>query len=145
MKSYTKNSFDVLQDLKHIHIPSNALLFSADAKSMYTNIDTTVRLQSFQAFLELNKDQIPNNFPTNLFLAILELVRSNKIFSFADTKWLQLSGTAMRTLTACAYATITYGHHENTKILTEFAPNLVYYRRYIDDIYKIIQYRNMHV
>jgi hypothetical protein len=101
VKSYMKNSSDVLQDLKHIHIPDNALLFSADAKSMYTNIDTTVGLQSFHAFLEHNKDWIPENFPTELFLKILELVMNNNIFSFADTKWLQLSGTAMGTTAAC--------------------------------------------
>jgi hypothetical protein len=34
-------------------------------------------------------------------------------------------------------ATITYSHHKNTKILTEFAPNLLYYRCYIDDIFGI--------
>jgi hypothetical protein len=137
VKSYTKNSFDVLQDLNHLQIPSNALLFSADAKSMYTNIDTKIGLQSFESFLELNKDLIPNNFPTNLFLTILETVMSNNIFSFAYTKWLQLSGTAMGTPTACAYATIAYGYHENKEILTKFAPNLLYYRRYIDDIFGV--------
>jgi hypothetical protein len=137
VKSYTKNSFDVLQDLKHLQIPSNTLLFSADAKSMYTNIDTKVGLQSFQSFLELNKDQISNNFPTNLFLAILEIVMSNNIFSFAGTKWLQFSETAMGTPAACAYATIAYGHHKNTEILTKFAPNLLYYRFYIDDIFGV--------
>jgi len=35
---------------------------------------------------------------------------------------------------ACAYATVTFGHYENTTILMEFAPQLLYYRCYIDDI-----------
>ena len=35
-----KNSFEVLKDLKELHIPENALHFAADAKLMYTNIDT---------------------------------------------------------------------------------------------------------
>jgi hypothetical protein len=61
----------------------------------------------------------------------------NNVFSFADTFWLQLSGTAMGTPAACNYATISYGHHENTKILTTYAPNLLYYRWYIDDIFGI--------
>lgn len=137
VKSYTKNSFDILQDLKFINTPNNALLFSADAKSMYTNIDTTIRLQSFQDFFECNKVHIPENFPINLFLQILELVMINNIFSFANTKWLQLLGMAMGTPVACTYATITYRHHEKTKILTEFTPNLLYYRRCIDDIFWI--------
>jgi len=72
-----------------------------------------------------------------MFLQVLELVMTNNIFSFGDTTWLQLTGTAMGTPAACAYATITYGQHENTKILTEFSSNLLYYKRYIDDIFAI--------
>jgi hypothetical protein len=43
----------------------------------------------------------------------------------------------MGTPAACAYATITYRQHENTRILTEFLPQLLYYRRYIDDIFGV--------
>jgi hypothetical protein len=62
---------------------------------------------------------------------------SNNIFSFGNTTWLQLSGTAMGTPAACSYATITYGQYENTMILTEFDAQLLYYRGYIDDIFGI--------
>ncbi len=137
IKSYTKNSFDVLEELKNLPIPSNALLFSADAKSMYTNIDTAVGIQTFRDFFVAQEEQIPSSFPINLFLKILELVMSNNIFNFGNTTWLQLSGTAMGTPAACSYATITYGHHENTRILTEFNSQLLYYRRYIDDIFGV--------
>jgi hypothetical protein len=61
----------------------------------------------------------------------------NNIFSFGETYWLQLSGTAMGTPAACAYATISYGHHENTSILPSFKSQLLYYKRYIDDIFGI--------
>jgi len=57
------------------------------------------------------------------------------IFSFSNTYWIQLSGTAMGTPAACSYATITYGHFENTEILMEFHPQILFYRRYIDDIF----------
>jgi hypothetical protein len=61
----------------------------------------------------------------------------NNVFNFADTFWLQLSGTAMGTPVACNYATVTYGHYENTEILPSFKSNLLYYKRYIDDIFGI--------
>jgi len=61
----------------------------------------------------------------------------NNIFSFQDTYWLQTSGTAMGTPVACAYATITFGHYENSILLPNFKSNLLYYRRYIDDIFGI--------
>jgi hypothetical protein len=44
----------------------------------------------------------------------------NSVFSFANTFWLHLASTAMGTPTACSYAMLSYGHHENTEILEEF-------------------------
>jgi hypothetical protein len=40
----------------------------------------------------------------------------------------------MGTPVACNYTTVTYGHYENTEILNSFKSNLLYYRRYIDDM-----------
>ena len=62
---------------------------------------------------------------------------NNNIFTFGDSYWIQLSGTAMGTPVACAYATVSYGPFENAEILTRFNSNLLYYRRYIDDIFSI--------
>jgi hypothetical protein len=45
VKSYIKNSFMVINDLKDLKIPKDALLFSADATSMYINIDTMFKLK----------------------------------------------------------------------------------------------------
>jgi hypothetical protein len=118
-------------------MPKNALLFSADAKSMYTNIDTNLGISTIRDFLESNSDRIPRNFPINMFLNILETVMKNNIFSFASTFWQQLSGTAMGTPIACNYATITYGHFENTVVIPRFKNNLYYYKCYIDDIFGI--------
>jgi len=128
MKSYTKNSFEVIKDLKQLEIPKNAPLFSADAKSMYTNIDTTTGLLTFK--------KISPDFPVTLFLTTLEMLWGITIFNFSDTYWLQLTGTAMGTPAAC-YATITNGHFENIEILTEFHAQILFYRCYIDNIFGI--------
>jgi len=135
--SYTRNSASVIQDLKNLNIPNEARLFAADAKSMYTNIDTSLGLATLRDFLTYNNVHLPPDFPTDFFISIMEVVMKNNILSFMDTYWLQLSGTAMGTPVACSYATITYSHHENTKILTVFQANLLYYRRYIDDIFGV--------
>jgi len=137
VRSYTKNSLDVITDIKLLTLLENVLLFLADAKSMYTNIDTDIGLESIKRFLQDNRNNLPTNFPTDLFQQVLEAVMKNNIFHFADTYWLQLTGTAMGTPTTCSYASITYGQHENTEILTTFSPHLLYYRRYIDDIFGI--------
>jgi hypothetical protein len=35
---------------------------------------------------------------------------------------------------ACTYAMLSFGQYENAQILANFQSNLLYYRRYIDDI-----------
>jgi len=134
IKSHIHNSFQIIEDFKTLELPENALLFSADAISMYTNINTDIGITSIKDFLEINKIKISQDFPHSLFLQVLELVMRNNIFAFADTYWHQRSGTAMGTPAACAYAMITFGHYENTTILQDFTPNLLYYKRYIDDV-----------
>jgi hypothetical protein len=81
---------------------------------MYTNINTDIGIQSIKDFLTDNAQKIPTDFPQELFLQVLECIMKHNIFSFADTYWLQLTGTAMGTPAACAYATITFGHFENS-------------------------------
>jgi hypothetical protein len=117
-----------------LKIPKDALLFSADATSIYTNIETCLAVESIKNLILEHNDALPHNFPTSIILEILTIIMSNNIFSFAETYWLQLAGTAMGTPVACSYVMISFGRHENTEILREFQPNLLYYKRYIDDI-----------
>jgi hypothetical protein len=131
IRSYTKNSFSILEELKNLTLPPGALLFTADATAMYTNITTSVGVANVKQLIELH---LADNYPKDLILNILTLIMDNNIFAFGDTFWLQKSGTAMGTPVACAYATTSYGNHENLHILPKFADNLYYYRRYIDDV-----------
>jgi len=137
VQSYIKNSMSVIQDRKQLQIPDNALLFSPDAVSMYTNIDTQQAILSMRSFIHDNTKNIPNDFHTTLFLQLLEIIMTNNVFSFDDTFWLQLSGTAMGTPAACSYATITYRQHENSQILPKFGQRLLYYKSYTDDIFGV--------
>jgi len=134
IQSHVKNSLNVIEDLKNIVLPKNALIFTADAVSMYTNIKTDIGISTIKDFLSTNLNKIPENFPHELFLQILECIMTHNVFSFSDTYWLQLTGTAMGTPSACSYATITFGHFENSIILENFKHELLYYKRYIDDI-----------
>ena len=133
--SYIKNSTTIIDDLKNLKLEPEARLFTADATSMYTNIDTTTGVNAIRDFIHSNANNISPDFPSDLFLQILTLIMNNNIFSFTDTYWLQLSGTAMGTPVACAYATISFGQYENTHILPAFQQNLLYYRRYIDEFF----------
>lgn len=137
VKSYLKDSYSLIQELKEFKLPDSTLLFTADAKSMYTNIDSASGVSALQELIYTNRKLIPTEFPIELFLQILKVVMDNNIFSFADSYWLQLTGTAMGTPAACSYATLSFGQYENTTLLPAFKDNIIFYCRYIDDIFGI--------
>ena len=127
-----------MASLKRIgQLPPNAKLFTADAVSMYTNIDTSHGLEAMRtAFIQL-ADKIPTDFPDELILDALGIIMRNNVFQFGDTHWLQLNGTAMGTPPACTWATIYYGVHERSCLLANFSSNLLYLGRFIDDMFGI--------
>jgi hypothetical protein len=51
VKSYTKNSTNIINALKNRVFPEGAKLCTADAKSMYTNIDTDTGINTIKDFL----------------------------------------------------------------------------------------------
>ena len=132
--SYIKDSRDLLKEIQTLHIPSDAKIFTADASAMYTNIDTNTGIKAFHDLFDRYAEEIPTDFPQGLFLHVLEIVMNNNVFSFGDTFWLQTDGTAMGTPAAPLYSIITYGVHENTVLLPRYGRNLLYYKRFIDDI-----------
>jgi hypothetical protein len=44
--SYINNSTELIKELKQLQLPPGARVFTADATSMYTNIDTVTGLQA---------------------------------------------------------------------------------------------------
>jgi hypothetical protein len=85
----------VIEDLRNIQLPEGAILFCADAKSMYKNIDNLIGVNALRGFILMNASSLPQSFPSTLFLEILSTVMENNIFEFAGSYWFQMSGTAM--------------------------------------------------
>jgi hypothetical protein len=100
--AYLRDSKQFIDELSTIQLPPNARLFTADAVSMYTNIETTHAINAFRVLLATNA---PKGFPTKMFLTALHMVMTTNIFQFDDTFWVQKTGAAMGTLCACLYAT----------------------------------------
>ena len=62
---------------------------------------------------------------------------TSNVFKFGKTFWHQLIGTAMGTPCACAYATIFFAYFERTNLIPRFEKNLIFYVRFIDDIFGV--------
>lgn len=140
IRSYIRDSTEVLQRIKKVgDLPPNSKLFTADAVSMYTNIDSDHAIKSIDSWLtELAyKRALPEKFPKTLVVDLLRLVMQNNVFEFGSSKWLQLTGTAMGTPVACAYATIAFGIHENRQILPKYQKYFKLFVRFIDDVFGV--------
>ena len=132
MPTYVKNSADLKQNLESLKLPENARLFTADAVSMYTNINTEAALSEIAIYLRRNRRKFPD-VPINALISGLEIVMTNNVFSLGDTFWKQISGAAMGQSPSPPYATVFFGIHE-LNLIEKFSRTLLpYCWRYIDD------------
>jgi hypothetical protein len=126
------SSPDVLQQLQALSpLPDGARFFTANAQSMYTNIDTTHALEVIVTYLRSKPllCRVAKVDPDAIHVALRILMRHN-VFTFGNTCWLQQTGTAMGTAVGPAYATMYYAVHEQTLGCRD----LCFYTRYIDNV-----------
>ncbi|KZS06494.1 Uncharacterized protein APZ42_030036 [Daphnia magna] len=134
LSSYLQSSYELTQQLTSLRLPNSNRLrfFTADATSMYTNIDTPHALAVLPRLLR-------NHFTVTkvrLVLRAIEIIMTSNCFKFGDLYFQQLNGTAMGTPPAPAYATLYFGVHEQQS-LPRFSENLLFYKRYLDDCFGI--------
>jgi hypothetical protein len=134
--TYIKDSADLIKALRATFpngLPTGAKIFSADAVSMYSNIDTDHGISVIDTFLTTHEDQLPPGFPKRLLLASLAEIMRNNIFQFGNTYWRQIRGTAMGTSTAVNYAVLYVALLETQVLLKKYKQNLLFMKRFIDD------------
>ena len=135
LPSFIASSYDLKEALNELPtLPQGAQLFTADAVSMYTNIDTFSAMYSIKNFLQTHEEY--KSFPLPAIMDALEIIMKNNVFQFGNCYFYQKTGTAMGTPPACCYATIYYAVREKF-LLNKYQENLFFYRRYIDDIFGI--------
>ena len=131
LPSYISSSFELKKRLQRTKFtPSRVSMFTCDAVSMYTNIDTDHALEKIAVFLRTSP--LCRGCPANEIIKGLRIIMRNNVFKFGNTFWLQQDGTAMGTPPAPDYATLYFGIHE-LEIGPTFAHSLIAYFRYIDD------------
>ena len=138
--TYIKDSGQLLDQLDELEtLPPNARLFTADANSMYTNINTDHALLVITEWLDDMEEQglLPAAFPTKAVIEAMELVMRNNVFVFGDLYFLQLIGTAMGTSSACMWATLYFAIHEMKVLIPRYQHCLSTFCRFIDDMFGI--------
>ena len=139
--THIKNAHELTQILENITITQNTFILTADIESLYTNIPHKdgVNTVTTEVYKDKNNKKKPKNKQT--FQALLHNTLVNNVFQFNNSHYIQTHGTAMGTSMAPAYAN-TYLKHKEDKWLThtKLTPNILLFKRYIDDI--LIIYNN---
>ena len=135
--SYIKDSQDLIDKLSKLGwLPPNAKHFTADAVSMYTNINIEYAIAMIMAWFHNQKHtkNLPPDFPLNEVIVAMALVMHDNLFEFGDVYKQQISGTAMGTSAVVMWAKIYYIKHESNTLLPKWQPlPLLFYGRFIDD------------
>jgi hypothetical protein len=134
LPSYIQSSYDLKTLLENLPaLPKTARIGTCDAVSMYTNIDTVHGISEVRKFIRFSNKA--NVHQRKAVIEALYLIMNNNIFTFGDTNWIQLDGTAMGVCPSCCYAMIYFAPHE--AYIREKYKELYFYKRYIDDVFYI--------
>ena len=128
--SYLKDTYHFLSIIRPMLVPTHSLIFTIDIDSLYTNINTTLGLQTIQTIFNRYPD--PKR-PDKEILTLLELCLKYNDFEFNGNQYLQVEGTAMGHRYAPSYANLYMSEWEREVLeLCPLKPLL--YLRFLDDI-----------
>lgn len=132
--TYFKNSYALKQQLDMMTLPPNARIFTYDAVSMYTNIDTECCLSRLSTYLHspTTLATYPHISPSTLMEA-LTIVMNNNRMRFGDIIAKQHKGIAMGMSPAPTIANLFVAIFEQEHIISNPPPHLHFLRRFIDD------------
>ena len=116
--------------LECTNVPQDALLVTIDVSSLYTNIPQD---EGTEACLEAIETAEASHIPQSILLELFNIVLKCNVFSFDNSMYQQIQGTAMGTKMAPSYANLFMDRFERAFLAQEPILPLVW-KRYIDDI-----------
>ena len=108
--TYLQDSQQFLPKNKPLLLPPNTCLFTADANSMYNNIDIEHAIKVIGWWLdELDATlELPIGYPLYAIKSAMATIMRNNIFEWGDLCFLQLLGTVMGSSAADMWATLYF-------------------------------------
>lgn len=131
--SYIQDTYHFIEKIKNIKIPSEAMLFTMDIDSLYTNIDINEGIQAVKNIFLKYPDK---RRPEKELLQLLEINLRRNDFEFDGDFYLQIKGTAMGKRFAPSYANIFMAEWE-ASALAACQKKPLYYFRYLDDVWGV--------
>lgn len=131
--SYIKDTYDFIEKIKNLSLPSECFLFTIDIDSLYTNIETPAGLEAVKTWFTRYPDK---NRPDEILLKLLEINLTKNDFEFDSKFYLQVKGTAMGKRFAPSYANIFMAKWEEAA-LAAWPNKPLHYYRYLDDIWGV--------
>ena len=138
LPSYLRDSSHLINIVKDLTLPSNAILASLDVVSLYTNIPNDEGIHATGIFLQRHRP--PQLNPTNSSIRqLLKLVLTTNNFRFDNKDFLQIGGTAMGTKLAPSFANLFMGYLDEKFVYTYHLKPFIW-KRFIDDIFFVWTY-----
>lgn len=126
-----KDTKSFVNELERMHtLPADGVFLTGDIGSLYTNIDTPLGLRLVREFLQ---EQKVVTGQIEWIMDLLSFVMHHSYLAFKGKVYHQRDGTAMGTTVAPTYANIVVYMLER-RMLASFGPELILYRRYLDDV-----------
>jgi hypothetical protein len=136
--TYFKNSGELKKELDKLTLPPNALLFTYDAVSIYTIIDTEDCIACIKEYL-LKPTSHYRFAPMNprAIVEAMSLVMRNNRMSFGDLVVHQIKGIAMGMLPAPTIANLFVAIFKAEQIVPIIGMFIMFLRRFIDDGFSV--------
>ena len=111
VKSNIKDNIEFLKKCKR-NVTDDTVLVAFDVCSLYTNIPHEFGLRAIEYFVSNYRKSINLRFTTQFVLEAASFILSNNSMTFDEMLYLQIQATAMGTIFAPTFATLSTGFHE---------------------------------
>lgn len=129
--SYIKNSYEFIDMVRNLEIPSEALLVTGDISSLYTNMHHDRIINCVKRIFSKFPDETR---PDEYLLELLQITLSNNDFEFHGRNYLQICGCPMGINYGPSLANI-YLLEFDLMAMQYFKIKPMCYKRYLDDVF----------
>ena len=130
--SYIKDTNHLIEILKDLNLPDNAMLTTFDVSALYTNIPHQEGTDALREFMSIRTS--PQK--AQMIEELAQIVLTGNVFEFNGEYFIQTHGTAMGSKMAPSFANIFMSEFERKHLPNAPIQPLIW-RRYIDDILAI--------